>query len=563
MRSGFRKEKKLHMTHFASLVRVLAGVTSMRRTVALASILLLGSGPAATARIDARTATTGSATFIVTGHGWGHGVGLSQYGAYGYAQKGTGYAKIVLHYFPGTELGEAPVSRVRVLLTSGTGTLPIGSASDFRVKDATGAVHDVAAGKYTLTPALKLKVDGATTAKALPGPLLFQPGASPLQLKHLYRGSVQMDVVNGKLRAINFVNLEQYLYGVVPSEMPYTWHPEALKAQAVVARSYALATRRTGAFDLYPDTRSQVYLGVEHERPSTNAAVDATAGEVVLYEGQVAKTFFFSSSGGRTASAEDVWGEAVPYLVSVPDPYDTISPHHTWGPVAFTGAKLAKMMKLKGRIVDVQAELNSSGRIKTLRMIGTNGDVSIAGASLRKRLGVRSTWFTVGVLSLSAPSNTVVYGSRAQLSGIARAVPNTVLQQLDGTGWKDVGAVKAKDGAVALSIKPPVTTRYRLATGKVSTPSVRVPVAPLVRFYAPRTPDQLRGYVRPLSLAGVRVLIQRQQGPGWLTAAETTVAEDGTFLAKLQLVDGVYRARIGSGHGYVAGYTPVLQVANQ
>jgi stage II sporulation protein D len=551
------------MNHFASLVRVLAGVTSMRRTVALASILLLGSGPAAPARTDARTAS-GAATFVVTGHGWGHGVGLSQYGAYGYAQKGTGYAKIVLHYFPGTELGDAPVSRVRVLLTSGVGTLPIGSASAFRVKDATGAVHDVAPGKYTLTPALKLKVDGAATAKALPGPLLFQPGSSPLQLKHLYRGSVQVDTVGGKLRAINFVALEQYLYGVVPSEMPYTWHPEALKAQAVVARSYALATRRSGAFDLYPDTRSQVYLGLEHERPSTNAAVDATAGEVVLYEGAVAKTFFFSSSGGRTASAEDVWGEAVPYLVSVADPYDTISPHHTWGPVAFTGAKLAKQLKLKGRVVDVQADVNSSGRIKTLNVVGTTSTVSIPGASVRQRLGVRSTWFTVGVLSLNAPASTVVYGSRAQLTGIARALPRVALQALDGTVWKDAGTVKpAKDGAVTMSIKPAVTTRYRMVTGKVSAPPVRVPVAPLVRFYAPRTPDQLRGYVRPLSLAGVRVLIQRQQGPGWVTAAQTTVAADGSFLAALQLVDGVYRARIGSGHGYVAGVTPALQVSNQ
>src|SRR4051794_168271 len=419
----------------------------MRRTVAIASILLLGLGPAAHARVNAK-AGAGAATFVVTGHGWGHGVGMSQYGAYGYAQKGVGYEKIVLHYFAGTELGQAPVSKVRVLLTSGVATLPMGSASDFRVKDASGAVHDVTAGKYTLTPALKLKVDGAATARALPGPLLFQPGTAPLQLKHLYRGSVQVDVVGGKIRAINFVGLEQYLYGVVPSEMPYTWHPEALKAQAVVARSYALATRRSGAFDLYPDTRSQVYLGLEHERPSTNAAVDATAGQVVLYEGAVAKTFFFSTSGGRTASAEDVWGTAVPYLVSVPDPYDGISPHHTWGPVAYTGAKLAKILKAKGRVVDVQAQLNSSGRIKTLDVVGTKGTVSIAGATVRQRLGVRSTWFTVGVLSLSAPTSAVVYGSRAQLSGIARGLPSATLQQLDGTAWKDVGAVKAtKDGA--------------------------------------------------------------------------------------------------------------------
>ena len=128
----------------------------MRRTVAIASILLLGIGPVAHARVNAKAAA-GAATFVVTGHGWGHGVGMSQYGAYGYAQKGVGYEKIVLHYFPGTELGQAPVSKVRVLLTSGVGTLPIGSAVDFRVKDATGAVHNVTAGKYTLTPALKLK----------------------------------------------------------------------------------------------------------------------------------------------------------------------------------------------------------------------------------------------------------------------------------------------------------------------------------------------------------------------------------------------------------------------
>src|ERR671930_285251 len=164
------------MNRFASLVRVLAGVSSMRRTLAIASILLLGTGPAAPARVQ-KAAATGSATFVVTGHGWGHGVGMSQYGAYGYAQKSVSYPKIVLHYFPGTELGDAPVSKVRVLMTSGVSSLPIGSTAAFRVKDATGAVHDVAAGKYTLTPALKLKVDGGATPQALPGPLLFQPGS--------------------------------------------------------------------------------------------------------------------------------------------------------------------------------------------------------------------------------------------------------------------------------------------------------------------------------------------------------------------------------------------------
>jgi len=562
MRSGFGKEKMLLMGPFASLVRVLAGVSVMRRTVVLVSIVSLLGVPAAAARVD-EPAPTGVATFVVTGHGWGHGVGLSQYGAYGYAQKGVGYAKIVAHYFPGTTLGAAPLSRVRVLLTSGVASLKISSEDAFRVRDGSGATHDVGAGTYTLGTALKLKVDGQSTARALAGPLLFQPGSSPLALKHPYRGSIQVDATGGKLRAVNIVGLESYLYGVVPSEMPYTWHPEALKAQAVAARSYALATRKTsGAFDLYPDTRSQVYLGIDHEKPSTNAAVDATAGKVVLYQGQVAKTFFFSTSGGRTASAEDVWGTAVPYLVSVPDPYDSISPYHDWGPFTFTGAKLAKTMKMPGRIVDLQPLLNSSGRIKTLNVVGTKGTVAVPSADLRRRLGLRSTWFSVGVLSLSAPTITVTYGSRARLTGTARGMSEATLEQRAGGGWEQVGAVSAgKAGALSMVVKPVATTQYRLTSGKVAAAAVRVPVAPLLRFYPVRAQDQLRGYVRPVALEGTTVFIQRQDGTRWVTLTRATIDAQGDFLAKLQLTSGVYRARAAAGRGFVAGNSPVLQVS--
>ena len=549
------------MKPFASLGRVLPGVRSMRRTLLLVSVLLLVAGSAAHARSSAQPVPQGAATFVVTGHGWGHGVGLSQWGAYGYAQKGFDYEKIVLHYFPGTELGDAPISRVRVLLTSGVKTLTVNSTVDFKVRDGSGVVHTLSAGAYPLTTALKLRVDGQSKASALPGPLLFQPGSAALALKHRYRGSIQIDVSAGKLRAINMVGLEQYLYGVVPSEMPYTWAPEALKAQAIAARSYALATRRTGAFDLYPDTRSQVYLGIEHEKPSTNAAVNATAGQVVLYDGEVAKTYFFSSSGGRTASAEDVWGEPVPYLVSVPDPYDSISPHHDWGPFVFTGTKLAKMLKMKGQVVDLQPELNSSGRIKVLNVIGTKGTLAVPGAVLRTKMGLRSTWFSVGVLSLAGPTQTVVFGGRAKLIGVARGLTQAVLQQRQAGTWTDLSSVKAdKDGAVSVLVKPSVTTQYRLASGKVLAASVRVPVAPLTRFYPVRTQTQLRGYVRPASLAGTTVLIQKQQGAAWPTVAQTTVGADGDFLAALQLTTGVYRARVNSGHGFVVGFSPVVQV---
>jgi stage II sporulation protein D len=533
----------------------------MRRTLALASLLLLVGVPAARARVGEAT-PVGTATFVVTGHGWGHGVGLSQYGAYGYAQKGTGYAKIVGHYFPATTLGPAPVSRVRVLLTSGVSTLKLGSDADFRVRDAASVVHNVLAGTYILGPALRLKVDNQPTARALPGPLLFQPGTAPVALNRRYRGSIQVDVTGGKLRAINIVGLEPYLYGVVPSEMPYSWLPEALKAQAVAARSYALATRKTGAFVRYSDTRSQVYLGIDHEKPSTNAAVDATAGKVVLYEGQVAKTFFFSTSGGRTASAEDVWGEAVPYLVSVTDPYDSISPYHDWGPFSFTGAKLAKVLKMPGRVVDLQPQLNSSGRIRTLNVVGTKSTVAAPGGDLRRLLGLRSTWFSVGVLSLSAPGITVTYGSRARLTGTARGLSQAVLQQRAGGDWQEVSTVTAgKGGALTVVVKPTVTTQYRLTSGKVVAAAVRVPVAPLLRFYPVRTQDQLRGYVRPAELEGTTVFIQRQDGARWVTLTRAAVDAEGAFLANLQLTTGVYRARVSAGRGFVAGNSPVLQVS--
>jgi SpoIID/LytB domain protein len=535
----------------------------MRRPLLVLAALTLVAGLAGSASARRFAPAGPNATFVVAGHGWGHGVGMSQYGAYGYAQHGFGYAKILAHYFPGTELGPAPVSRVRVLLASGNRTLKLSSAADFKVRDGTGTAHDVAAGSYTLTPALKLKVDAAAKAKALTPPLLFQPGGSPLQLVRHYRGSIQVDVVGGGLRAVNVVGLEQYLYGVVPSEMPFQWAPEALKAQAVVARSYALATKRSGAFDLYPDTRSQMYLGYDHETQETNAAVDATAGKVLLYNGQVAKTYFFSTSGGRTASAQDVWGTAIPYLVSVADPYDTISPYHTWGPVSFTGARLGKVLHTGGAVRDIRTVLNSSGRVMTLTVLTAGGERSFDGTALRRMLGLRSTWFTVGVLSLNGPPTPVAYGSSARLSGVVRGMSGVQLEAHTNGLWQQVTTVKpASDGSITVAVAPRVTTTYRLATTKVSAAAARVPVAWLVRLIPPRTQTELRGTVRPL-VSGAAVAIQRQQGSKWVTVARTTVSDAGAFDAQLQLTSGTYRARVSAGHGLVAGVSAILQVATQ
>ena len=227
-----------------------------------------------------------------------------QWGAYGYAQHGLTYDKILAHYYTGTTLGPAPVARVRVLLAEGRRRLTLGPMR--RSPCATGwASSGISRPATRPSVPARDQDDRRPATAALPAPLHFLPGSSPLRFGDTpYRGQLLVSVgqrlaARGQHRRARGLPL-----GVVPSEMPNTWLPEALKAQAVAARSYALAVRKTSSwFDLYADTRSQVYLGIAHEKPSTTAAVQATAGEVVLYEGRVATTYFYSSSGGRTAAA--------------------------------------------------------------------------------------------------------------------------------------------------------------------------------------------------------------------------------------------------------------------
>ncbi len=455
-----------------------------RRPLLVAVALLLftaggtsarGNAPACSATCKVAPAGSGP-LFVLDGHGWGHGVGLSQYGAYGYAQHGWTYDQILAHYFPGTRLGATPTKRIRVLLADAKPTLTIASTADFRVTDGTGQVHPLTAGSYTLDPTLT--IDGTP----LTGPLTFAPGSAPLKLGRLYRGTIAVSVVAGKLRAIDNVSLEQYLYGVVPAEMPYRWLPAALEAQAVVARSFALSTRKSGKpFDVYSDTRSQMYLGVSAERPSTTAAVDATAGQVVLYDGQVAHTYFFSTSGGKTESVSDVWnGLTFPYLVSVPDPFDSISPYHTWGPVLVTGSKLTKTFHVTGGVFDVHTVPATTGRVATLQIVGGNGEVDVKGTTARTALALRSTWFTVGALVMHrSPTGVVSPGTSVELSGVARGLLGVELDQrpLGGTWQLLQTLAPAPDGSFDVTVRPATTTDYRLANSTVAAAPVRVTVA--------------------------------------------------------------------------------------
>ena len=409
---------------------------------------------------------------------------MGQWGAQGYAKQGFTYDQILAAYYPGTTLGQTPTTSIRVLLASGKKKLTISAKKQITVEDGDGVDHTLPAGSTTLTPALRLAVDGGPQ-QALDPPLTFSPAAgSTLTLGRRYRGRILVDVPNKKLRAINVLGLQQYLYGVVTAEMPSSWLPAALQAQAVAARSYALASRQAGApFDVYGDGRSQAYLGVSAETPAGRQAVDATDGEVLLYDGDVALTLFSSSTGGWTQSAADAFGApGRPYLVSVRDPYDTISPYHDWGPVPATGTSLGSALGVVGRIVDATVKRNASRRVKTLKVTSLSRSTQlvagVGGATAASALGLRSSWFSIGVLSLRPPSPNpaVAPGTKVTLSGVVRGVNGVVVQRSSGaTPWKQFRAI-ATNGAFHFTVKPKVSTQYRLATAMDAAASVRIRV---------------------------------------------------------------------------------------
>jgi stage II sporulation protein D len=461
------------------LVRPLAALS-----VCAVAILLASASHAARSSGPTYVAPAKSgALFLVSGHGYGHGVGMGQWGAQGYAKQGYSYDQILAGYYPGTTLGQTATTSIRVLLTNGKKSLTISSKKPITVEDGDGIDHTLAAGSTKLTPALKLAVDGEP-AQALDPPLTLSPAAgASLTLGRKYRGRIVVDVPDKKLRVINVLPLQQYLYGVVTAEMPSSWLPAALQAQAVAARSYALASRQAGApYDV--SAGGQAYLGVSAETPAGKQAVDVTAGEVLLYNGSVALTLFSSSTGGWTQSAADAFGApGRPYLVSVRDPYDSISPYHDWGPVPVTGTTLASALGVVGRVVDATVKRNASRRVKTLKVTslsrGAQLTDTVGGATVASSLALRSTWFSVGVLSLQPPSpNPVVKpGTRVALSGVVRGVSGAVVQKsTDRVKWTQLRSI-ATAGPFHFSVKPKVTTQYRLATQSDAAAPVRIRVA--------------------------------------------------------------------------------------
>jgi SpoIID/LytB domain protein len=375
-------------------------------------------------------------------------------------------------------------------------------------------------------------------------PLRFEPGAEPLQVElNGFRGDVIVKAKPDGLMAINVLPLDRYLRGVVPWEVPKGWHEATYRAQAVAARSYTLATLHPGRdFDLFSDTRSQMYGGIRAERPQTNLALGSTAGQVLTWHDRTVAAFYFSSSGGRTSSVHDAWPKAhqVPYLVSVADPYDTISPHHVWPTSVLSAARLGLRLGLHG-VRDAVVVTNTSGRARSVRVLTRSGWRSIPAQVVRAKFKLGSTDFELRAMSLAPPVSTV-YGGRARIHGWVRGLGRARVQELTARGWQTVARVHpSSSGRFTLSLRALRSTQLRLAYNGLAGAAVSLDIAPRITVSA--RGNTLRAAVSPR----LPLQVQRLTNSSWHPVAR---ASGGTFDRALK--PGSYRVKVLGGTSYAS-----------
>lgn len=254
-----------------------------------------------------------------------------------------------------------------------------------------------------------------------------------------YRGRVLVVPTEEGLTAVNYVDLEEYLYSVVGSEMPTSWPLEALKAQAIAARTYALYQRQTGAnavFDVGNTTTWQVYKGISEETASTQSAVRSTEGQVLIHNGQMIQSVFHSASGGHTENVEDVWSQPLPYLRGVPD-FDQGTPGFEWSQT-FTAAQMKARITGVGNIISLTPQSRTPrGRVREIRVVGDAGSRVLRGSELRQALGLRSTLFTVAA-------------DRGRVANAGRYAPRPSTFQFNGRGYGH-GLGMSQHGALNLA----------------------------------------------------------------------------------------------------------------
>ncbi len=285
-----------------------------------------------------------------------------------------------------------------------------------------------------------------------------------------YRGEIELRrFSNSDMTVINIVNIEQYLYGVVPKEIESYAPMEALKAQAVAARTFtyrSMGSYKKWDFDVVNTVASQVYGGYSDEKATTNQAVDETKGKKVLYNGKLASMHYFSSSGGMTEDNINVWGSDVPYLKSVPDPYEAGNSYNYNWSKTLTAADIKMKLFISdveiGDIINMVAdEYTPAGRVKKLRIVGTAGSITYTNEDIRIILGdngyLPSRMFTISSGNTGSANSTssVISGSGSSTLNVfgTKAVTSTGTYDI-AAGDSTIKVLGASDSAIITGAIP-------------------------------------------------------------------------------------------------------------
>ncbi len=512
----------------------------MRRhlpTAALAALALATTGALAVVPASAAAVTTNEVVAIpstgaltISGRGWGHGRGMSQYGAKAQAEDGRTAAQILAFYYPGTAAGVVSNPAVRALVSADTdNSMHVIAEPGMTATDASGTARPITFAEGTATELRVRRPSGALVVQGLVGSTWVTWGtavsgsavtiAAPDQTVQLvvgttatgehrveYRGAMRAawDTSAARLRTVNVVPLESYLRSVVPPEMPSSWSAAAVQAQAVAARTYAEYERRANAarvFDVWDTTQSQVYNGARKlnragttvtstgENARTDAAIAATAGQVRTYGGAPAFTQFGSSNGGWTKAGN------LAYQQAVADPWDAraVGP---WS-VQVTATQIQTAYPKVGtpRTIEVRSRDGNGewgGRVLTARITGSTGTVDITGDQFRSALGLRSDWWRAAEPFTTVPRPTI--SGKVTVGAVLTANPGTWVPtpaQLSYQ-WFSGGAavsgataatytVRPADQGRALSVRVTGTRPGTIAASATSA-TVSVPWAPATRF---------------------------------------------------------------------------------
>jgi SpoIID/LytB domain protein len=392
-----------------------------RRAVAAAAVLTTVAGSLTSAVVQApeAVAVQQAAMKTIQGRGFGHGRGMSQYGAQGAAIAGKSAKQILDFYYPGTAVGRATGSiRIRINADSSDG-VRVAVADNLRVRDiSAGKVwtlpRSASMSQWSLDPygehGTQLKSFDAkkrtwTVWSYFKGMGQFEGPAVialivPSGSQTGYRGSLRtLDVAGPHFDTINVLPLETYLLGVVPRESPSGWRPAALQAQAVAARTYAAYHRRwagSRGYDLCDTTACQVYGGWGSEVSSTNSAIRTTAGQIRLYRNTPIMAEFSSSNGGATVAS------GMPYQVTKADGWDAYPGNRNanadWTVTRSTAAVQAAFGVGALRTLKVLSRTGvgpGGGRVLRIEAVGVSGRKVLTGDQLRSKLKLRSNWFYI------------------------------------------------------------------------------------------------------------------------------------------------------------------------